>query len=113
MTTKYVPSLSGKTIEILEELQKKEQTARVRTRAHAILLSSRGFSIDEIANVFNVHRDSASSWIDAWESSGFDGLRDRPRSGRKPDLTKIEQKVAIKLIKKYPRSLKACCRKIG
>ena len=39
MTTKYVPSLSGKTIEILEELQKKEQTARVRTRAHAILLS--------------------------------------------------------------------------
>ena len=43
----------------------------------------------------------------------FDGLRDRPRSGRKPDLTKIEQKVAIKLIKKYPRSLKACCRKIG
>ncbi len=50
-------------------------------RAHAILLSSKGFSIDDITFISDAHRDSVSSWIDHWNKHEIKGLYDKPRSG--------------------------------
>lgn len=85
---------------------------RVRMRAHGILLSSKGLSIDEICKIYNVHRNSVSSWIDAWNKSGIKGLKDLPRSGRPPELTESEKEIALKLIKEHPRSLKIVLTKL-
>src|SRR5215470_20007573 len=75
-------------------------------RAHAILLSERHYSIDQIADIYQVDRDRVSLWLDWWEHYQFDGLDDGPRSGRPPKLTEQEQQQAVELALKDPRSLK-------
>jgi transposase len=75
-------------------------------RAHAILLSERRYSIDQIADIYQVDRDRVSLWLDWWEHCQFGGLDDDPRSGRPPKLTEQEQKQAVELALKEPRSLK-------
>ena len=65
----------------LEDLVKNSTKARLRQRAHAIILSSKRLSIDEIALICGVVRNTVSSWIDNWEQLGFDGLQDKDRPG--------------------------------
>ncbi len=60
----------------------KSQNSRARKRAHAIIMSSEGDSIQKIANFYECDRDSVSSWLTRWENKKFDGLHDPPRSGR-------------------------------
>ncbi len=79
---------------------------RKRMRAHAILLSERRYSIDQIADIYQVDRDRVSQWLDWWEEYQFDGLDDDPRSGRPPKLTEHEQKQAVKIALQEPRALK-------
>ena len=71
-----------------------------------ILLSAKGWTIDEIAVVYEVDRRSVSSWIDAWEASGVEGLRDKPRKGREKILTEEEEELAKKLVEEHLQSLK-------
>ena len=89
----------------LENIIKTNHSSRVRNRAHSIMLSENGFSMNEIASIFQLHRHSVSSWIDRWESSGVDGLFDRHRDGRPTKLTKKEKEIAKKLIEKHPQSI--------
>jgi transposase len=92
--------------EQLKEVRKSQSPQRTRMRAHAILLSERRYSIDQIADIYQMDRDRVSEWLDWWEESQFEGLDDDPRSGRPPKLTDKEQKHAVKLTLKEPRSLR-------
>lgn len=112
VTMKFVSSLSEAQIEQLKDLHRNDQSARVRMRAHSILLSDRGYTVDQIADIYEVHRDTVSRWIDAWEENGFAGLRDKPHSGRPPKLTEAEQELAIELLKEAPRSVKTVLAKL-
>lgn len=79
---------------------------RKRMRAHAVLLSERRYSLDQIADIYQVDRDRVSQWVDWWEEYQFDGLDDDSRSGRPPKLTEQEQKQALKIALKEPRAIK-------
>ena len=109
---KYISSLTNEELETLEKAYKNDPSARVRMRAHAVLLSARGFSINEMVRIFNVQRDTVSCWLNAWETSGLAGLTDRPGQGRNTVLTQAEEKIAMKLIEKYPRSLRTVIDKL-
>ncbi len=85
---------------------------RIRMRCHCILLSERGYAIKEIADIFQVNRDTVTSWIDRWEKSGIDGLADMPRSGRPPILTEEERQTVFELIKEYPLSIRRVISKL-
>lgn len=103
--TKFVTPLSDKQCDELRELMKtaNEQTRR---RAHAVLLSSRGYSVDQIADIYEVDRDTVSNWLDRWEDDGTNGLDDQQGRGRKPILDAKEQKQAIKIVEQDARSAK-------
>ena len=109
---KYVSSLPEMQVEQLKDLHHNDESARVRMRAHSILLSNRGYTINQIADIYQVHRDTVSGWIDAWERDGFAGLRDELRSGRPPKLTAAEQGRAIELLEETPRSIKTVLAKL-
>lgn len=104
--TKFVNPLTDEQREQLKEIMKSQAPQRKRMRAHAILLSDRGYSIDQIADIYQVDRDRVSTWLDRWDSDYFDGLDDGPRSGRPPQLTEEEKKQAVELALKEPRSLR-------
>lgn len=115
--TKFVKPLTEEQRVQLKEIMKSPAPQRKRMRAHAILLSERRYSIDHIADIYQVDRDRVSEWLDWWEEDQFDGLDDEARSGRPPKLTEKEQKKAVPLTLKEPRSLRqgltAIVRKIG
>jgi transposase len=104
--TKFVKPLTSEQREQLGEIMKSSAPQRKRVRAHAILLSDRRYSIDQIADIYQVDRDRVSQWLDWWEEDQVDGLDDDPRSGRPPTLTEHEQKQAVAIALKEPRSLK-------
>jgi transposase len=110
--TKFLLPLNKEQVQALDTIIKSNLSWRMRIRAHSILLNSKGFSIDEISIICDVHRNSVSSWIDAWSKTGIEGLNDLPRSGRPPGLSDSEKEIALKLIKEEPRSLKIVSHKL-
>ena len=76
----------------LDLIRKTDARYRVRDRAHALILSSQGKKIKELALIFDVDRDTISSWFNRWEAGGFDGLVDAPHPGRPPKLKSEEKK---------------------
>lgn len=101
--TRFVNKLSAEQREELRQLMK-TGNEQVRKRAHAVLLSDREYSIDQIADIYEVDRDTVSTWLDRWEDEGASGLHDQEGRGRKPVLNEKEQKQAIKIVEQDPRS---------
>ncbi len=110
---KYVSRLTPEQRNRLQQIMKQDSSARGRQRAHAVLLSDQGYNREEIADIYQVKSDTISAWLDAWEQRGVDGLYDRPRSGCPVTLTKEEQKIAISLVKQYPRRIKLVIHKLA
>ena len=85
---------------------KHDASPRARARAHGLLLSGQGVTIKEIAKIYQVDRDTVSTWIKHWEQQGEASLHDHPRSGRPPKLTPAEQELALVYMRDEPRSRK-------
>ena len=83
--TKFVKELSSKQREELDQLMR-TAPEQMRKRVHAVILSSRKFSLDQIAHIYEVDRDTISLWLDNWEQDGGAGLSDESGRGRKPIL---------------------------
>jgi len=90
---------------ILEKTLKNDASSRARARAHGLLLSGQGVTINEIAKIYQVDRDTVSTWITKWEHQGAASLHAQPRSGRPPKLTPEEQALALTYSQEEPRSL--------
>jgi transposase len=103
---RFVPALSESDKKQLTALFKYHDSHSVRRRSHAILLSADGFTIDEIARIYQIHRDTVGTTFDRWKRDGIAGLFDDPRSGRPPKLSNEEADEAVKLLKEEPRSIK-------
>jgi transposase len=103
---RYVETLSEKDKEELNSLLKRHASHNVRRRAHSVLLSADGFRINEIARVYQVHRETVTNTFSRWEKDGIDGLYDSPRDGRPPILSEDEEDKAVGTLEKDPRSTK-------
>jgi transposase len=102
--TKFVQDLTDEQQSGLQAVMKSDSPHRKRMRAHAILLSARRFSIDQIAAIYEVDRDRVSVRLDWWQAAQFDGLEDEPRTGRPPKLSTDEQVAILEIVKQEPRS---------
>jgi transposase len=103
---RFVPELSESGRKQLTALFKYHDSHSVRRRSHSILLSADGFTIDEIARIYQIHRDTVGTTFDKWKRDGIAGLFDDPRSGRPSKLSDDEADEAVKLLKEEPRSIK-------
>jgi len=75
----------------LTQTQREELTSlshqaigRVALRAQMVLLSDRGFTVQEIALIHACGQDVVRTWLHRYEREGVAGLEDEPRSGRPP-----------------------------
>lgn len=103
---RFVKALDDNDREVSKHLKDHGENRRIRQRAHAVLLSDSGKSVNEIAEIFDVHRHTVENWLSDWEKFGPAGLADEPRPGAPPKLTDAEKEMAIELLKKNPRSIK-------
>lgn len=111
--TKFVKPLTKEQREELQAIMKSTAPQRTRMRAHAVLLSERQYSLDQIADIYQVDRDRVSQWLEWWEAEQLAGLDDDPRSGRPPKLPEAERQEVLKIVQEEPRTLKTGLKRIA
>lgn len=78
---------------VLKERMLESENYREISRCRAMMLSHKGYTINDLADIFDVDRDTISSWFDNYESQGIKGLQDHARSGRPPKLDDSQKKL--------------------
>ncbi|CAN5776818.1 hypothetical protein BH23GEM5_BH23GEM5_10780 [soil metagenome] len=76
----YVRALSEPERQALRQ-EARRAVGRVAERIRMILLSRRGYSVPEIARIFECEEATVREWIRRFEAEGLPGLKDRPRRG--------------------------------
>lgn len=103
---RFVSHLNAESEATLKHLMKTHAVHQVRQRAHAILLSAKGYKINQLADIFDVDRDAIAEWIKRWEHEGPPGLENKPRPGRPPLLSNEDEDRLLKAVGLEPRQLK-------
>jgi transposase len=111
--TKFVKPLTTEQRDQLTALMKSSAPQRTRMRAHAVLLSERRYSLEQIADIYQVERDRVSQWLEWWEAEQVAGRDDGPRSGRPPKLTAAERQEALTFALQEPRTIKTGLQRIA
>jgi transposase len=65
-------------------VMRRRAVGRVAMRAQLVLLSAKGYSVAQIAAMFDLGEDRVRHWLRRYREAGPDGLADRPRPGRPP-----------------------------
>jgi len=63
---------------------RRRAVGRVAMRAQMVLLSAKGYSAAQIAEMFDIGPERVRYWLRRYGREGPDGLADRPRPGRPP-----------------------------
>lgn len=71
---KFVPPLTAADQQALEQHYRQGTTHKQRQRAQAVLLSARGYSLDQLADILSADRDTISRWLDQWQERRGKGL---------------------------------------
>lgn len=102
----YVPSLSEEQKDELEDLYRKTEVPRVRTRAQMILLSAeKKLKAEEIADIVRESSVTVLRWLHRYIAKGIQGLMDAPRAGRSSVLTNEFRRRLLEVVRRRPRSL--------
>jgi transposase len=102
----YVSSLSEEQKAELDELYRKTEVPRVRTRAQMVLLSAeKKLKVDEIAGIVRESSVTVLRWLHRYIAEGIQGLLDAPRAGRSSILTDEFRKRLLEVVRRRPRSL--------
>jgi len=102
----YVPPLSEEEKVALEQVYRKTEVPRVRTRAQMVLLSAeKGLKTEEIADIVRESSVTVLRWLHRYIAEGLEGLRDAPRSGRSSVVTDEFRKRLLEVVRRRPRSL--------
>lgn len=112
MTMKFICDLSWDTKKMLERIYKESKHHQTRQRAKCLLLSFKGMPIKELMKIFEVTRKTIYNWFSSWEENKLLGLYDRAGRGRKPKLTKEQEKQVKEWVKEDPKNLKNVQNKI-
>ena len=109
---RFIQQLTKTQVQRLEQLRDGGDNSRIRHRAHAVLLSFHGSSLNDLVNIFQSNRNTISGWLDRWEAEGIDGLVDKPRCGAPTKLNEKEQERAIEFLRESPKSTHAALVKL-
>lgn len=104
---KFVSSLTDADRAALEQLNHDGATYRQRQRAHAVLLSANGYSLDQLADILRSDRDTVSSWLDGWQERGLEALSDAPKPGRRRKIDAALEQDLLDILAHPTPNLKA------
>src|SRR6188508_1408131 len=76
--------------------------ARAARRMLALALVLEGSSREEAARHAGMDRQTLRDWVHRYNAEGLAGLRDRPRSGRKPSLTAEQEAELVTAVERGP-----------
>ncbi len=104
---KFVSALTDAQHASLEELYRHGSVHRLRQRAQAVLLSAKGFTMEQIACACEVHTETISGWLNQWQQKGLAGLADAPKPGRPRKIDVVLEAELLDLLTHPTPALKA------
>jgi len=104
---KFVSTLSDAQRASLEQVHRHGSTHRLRQRAHAVLLSAKGFTLEQLALMYEVHPETVSGWLNQWHERGLEKLADAPRPGRRRKIDAALEAELLDLLQNPTPDLKA------
>lgn len=110
---RFVAALSEKERLGLARLHRRGRSHRVRQRAHTVLLSAKGYTLDEIADALEIDRDAASRTLGRWQRGGLKALEEAPRPGRMPKVDAALAGEVLAAAKESPAGLRRTLAKRG
>jgi transposase len=103
---RFVKNVSDEAKEQLSKVYQNAPDFAFRKRAHAVLLSAMGYTINQLQDIFEVDRDTVAAWFDRFEAGGVEGLKSLPKPGRPPTYTEDEVRRLKELVDLEPRQIK-------
>ena len=94
--------VNSKQLRQLHEIYQSHPLPSHRRRAHAMILSSQGYSPAEIAEILEADADTVRRWIDRFNEQKCAGLADQTRSGGPPKLDAAQQEIFCGLVDAFP-----------
>ena len=88
---RFIKLTLDQAVELKERMLQSEDYREI-SRCRAMMLSHKGYTINDLSDIFDVDRDTITNWLDKYKSEGISGLKDLPRSGRPPKLNKDQKK---------------------
>lgn len=104
---KFVSLLSDTDLQVLNDAYMQGEKPALRRRAHAILLSNKGYTINQISDILAVKRGAVSIWLNAWKADGLNGLIDKAHTGRPAIYTEQDRELLKTLVAQTPHQIKA------
>lgn len=98
--------------EKISTLIKKEKDARIKERLQAVSWRLDNISYTEIASRLKRHIDTVREWIRNWNKSGYEGLKDKPKSGRPTILNEKEIQEIIDEVNTVEKQGQETCKSI-
>src|SRR5471032_1046827 len=89
-------------VAIQREIERSEES-RYDHRLHGVLLVSSGYSCTEVGQLFGQASTTIQRWVQRFERSGFDGLREGERPGRPRTLDESQWARIEADLRKTPR----------
>jgi len=90
----------------LDGANRTAKDGRLRIRALIVLLAAeRGMVAAEIAAVVRMHEESVRRWLVRYQAEGLEGLKDAPRSGAPPRITRAYGEQLLAAVRRRPRAL--------
>jgi transposase len=85
------------TAEEIFSMLRKDEKYMIGVRLYAVYQIARGSVSRDLEKIYNVSFKSVCNWVNEFNKYGIEGLKDKPKSGRKPQLSN-ETKETIKTI---------------
>ena len=86
----------------LRRLARGERNPRTASRMLAIASALEGMSRAEAARLAGMERQALRDAVVRYNAGGLDGLRDRPKAGRTPTLSEVEQALLLDAVFRGP-----------
>ena len=102
---RFIKKLTKNELQEVENLYRKGPNNRLRKRAQAIRLSTKGYTIPQISEILGCNQQSIHNWFNCFETDGLDGLYDKPREGRPIVATAEYRSRLVNAIKTNPRQM--------
>lgn len=110
---RFVSALSEEARQQLDGLHRTGRSHRVRQRAHAVRLSAKGYTFDQIADVLDVDRDAVARTLDRWETGAVAALEEGGRPGRPSKVDAALEAQVFAAARERPASLRRTLAKKG
>lgn len=89
--------------EEIKALLRKDEKYMIGIRLHAVYQIARGYVSRDLEEMYNVSFKSVCNWVNEFNKNGIEGLKDKPKSGRKPKLAKeVIESIKTVILTKQP-----------